>query len=350
MEEVSKLREQLEVVGDKLANTEIVIQSFTEQKPAYKIDYQYGDDEEDPDPEYAGDLVFYALDGKDYERGTLFYTHPIPNQQCEWIEKQIFENENGFGFYNEAALVEGENFKTKSEAIFAFGKYAAQLNKQSSTVAVPDVLDKTFYGNVTLASVVKMVDPSPHTAEQNDLEGWYTPTGVTLTDHPDDIAVDKFAAMMKAKMAASRAKGRSGWDDPTICSVDVLANMFMEHLPKGDLVDVANFAMILGLREGGSSALKVVCTNNISEKDIREIVVRFYKAWMVSGETNYAHFLDSWIVKNGRALLNKLNNKPEVCELCESLDCWQQAEGTKCPAHTKPYGIEPPKPFGKRVR
>lgn len=66
-----------------------------------------------------------------------FYTQPVTEQQCEWIERQIFENENGFGFYNEATLVEGENFKTKSEAIFAFGKYAAQLDQQSPAVAVP---------------------------------------------------------------------------------------------------------------------------------------------------------------------------------------------------------------------
>ena len=44
-------------------------------------------------------------------------------------------------------------------------------------------------------------------------------------------------------------------------------------------------------------------------------------------------------LKDLRALLNKLNDKPEICELCESLDSWQQAEGTKCPAHTKPESV-----------
>jgi len=37
--------------------------------------------------------------------------------------------------------------------------------------------------------------------------------------------------------------------------------------------------------------------------------------------------------------LNKLNAKPETCELCESLDPWQQAEGTRCPEHTKPESV-----------
>jgi hypothetical protein len=34
--------------------------------------------------------------------------------------------------------------------------------------------------------------------------------------HKDDIAVDRFAAAMKAKLAAARAKGRDGWDDATL--------------------------------------------------------------------------------------------------------------------------------------
>lgn len=63
--------------------------------------------------------------------------------------------------------------------------------------------------------------------------------------HPDDDAVDRFAAAMKAKMAASRSKGRGGWDDPTQCSADTLNDMLASHLAKGDPVDVGNFAMML---------------------------------------------------------------------------------------------------------
>lgn len=63
--------------------------------------------------------------------------------------------------------------------------------------------------------------------------------------HFDDLAVDLFAAKMKAKMAAARDKGRSGWDDPTQCSADVLKPMFLAHVEKGDPVDVANFCMML---------------------------------------------------------------------------------------------------------
>lgn len=72
--------------------------------------------------------------------------------------------------------------------------------------------------------------------------------------HPDDAAVDQFAIQMKAKMAASRAKGRGGWDDPAQCSADYLRTLLHEHVAKGDPVDVANFCMMLA-HYGASTTL-----------------------------------------------------------------------------------------------
>ena len=60
--------------------------------------------------------------------------------------------------------------------------------------------------------------------------------------HPDDMAVDRFAAEMKAKLAAARAKGRDGWE---ACDPATLSTMLREHVEKGDPRDVANFAMFL---------------------------------------------------------------------------------------------------------
>jgi uncharacterized coiled-coil protein SlyX len=75
--------------------------------------------------------------------------------------------------------------------------------------------------------------------------------------HPDDIAIDRFAAAMKTKMAKKRADGRGGWDDPAQCSTGRLAEMLVDHLPKGDPVDIANFAMMLFHRDGGGRALEL---------------------------------------------------------------------------------------------
>lgn len=69
--------------------------------------------------------------------------------------------------------------------------------------------------------------------------------------HPDDAAVDCFAEALKAKLACSRAKGRGGWDNAEVCSVEDLARMLIEHLDKGNagtFEDVATFAMMLHQR------------------------------------------------------------------------------------------------------
>lgn len=71
---------------------------------------------------------------------------------------------------------------------------------------------------------------------------------MTSADHTDDIAVDRFAAAMKAKLAKKRNEGRDGWDDREQCSVESLSAMLVHHVAKGDPVDVANFCMMLHQR------------------------------------------------------------------------------------------------------
>jgi len=62
-------------------------------------------------------------------------------------------------------------------------------------------------------------------------------------DHPDDIAVDQFAIAMKAKLKRSRDfNGRDGWQDMT---ADQLSIMLLDHVQKGDPLDVGNLAMML---------------------------------------------------------------------------------------------------------
>lgn len=69
--------------------------------------------------------------------------------------------------------------------------------------------------------------------------------------HPDDLAVDRFTAAMKEKLAAARAKGRAGWDDPERCSAEFLADLLVGHVSKGNagnMEDIANLAMMLHQR------------------------------------------------------------------------------------------------------
>ncbi len=72
--------------------------------------------------------------------------------------------------------------------------------------------------------------------------------------HPDDRAVDLFAARMKTKLAMAREKGRGGWDDPAQCSVAYLQQLLHEHIAKGDPVDVANFCMMLSHYDASTSS------------------------------------------------------------------------------------------------
>ena len=66
--------------------------------------------------------------------------------------------------------------------------------------------------------------------------------------HPDDAAVDAFAAAMKEKLAAARAKGRGGWDGDEPGMQQRLSDMLRAHVEKGDPRDVANFCMFLHQR------------------------------------------------------------------------------------------------------
>lgn len=69
-----------------------------------------------------------------------------------------------------------------------------------------------------------------------------------VNQHPDDEAVDRFAAAMHAKMAQARAKGKEGWDDPERCPTDRLYGLASMSLTSGEYVDLANYAMMLWAR------------------------------------------------------------------------------------------------------
>ncbi|MCY1356892.1 hypothetical protein D9M69_433580 [compost metagenome] len=100
-----------------------------------------------------------------------------------------------------------------------------------------------------------------------------------LEAHPDDAAVDRFAAAMKVKLAAARAKGREGWDDPDRCSDEFLARELVQHLRKGNLgtfEDVANFSMMLHQRGADPSVLASAAEPQVP--DMIDMISRFL-AW-----------------------------------------------------------------------
>lgn len=94
-------------------------------------------------------------------------------------------------------------------------------------------------------------DPEALRVEVDRLRAWAEQDRAALSEHYDDVAVDAFAAAMKAKLARKRDQGYGGWDDPEQCHTSYLASLLIDHLRKGDPVDIANFAMMLFHRDGG---------------------------------------------------------------------------------------------------
>lgn len=83
--------------------------------------------------------------------------------------------------------------------------------------------------------------------EAQAIAAWNRRASQAAPAHEDDLAVDRFAAVMKAKLAKKRNDGRGGWSGPE-CSEETLSRMLRDHVGKGDPVDVANFAMMLHQR------------------------------------------------------------------------------------------------------
>jgi ParB/RepB/Spo0J family partition protein len=66
----------------------------------------------------------------------------------------------------------------------------------------------------------------------------------------DEAAVDEMAVALKAKLAEARAKGRRGWHDANLCSIEDLARDLLIQVQKGDPIDIAAFATFLWKRGG----------------------------------------------------------------------------------------------------
>lgn len=68
--------------------------------------------------------------------------------------------------------------------------------------------------------------------------------GTVLSD-----AWDKFSQLVHEKLMQNHRRGYTGWDDPEWSADDVKAAM-LEHIEKGDPVDIAAFAMFWYHRKG----------------------------------------------------------------------------------------------------
>lgn len=130
----------------------------------------------------------------------------------------------------------------------------------------------------------------------------------TEPKHADDIAVDQFAAAMKAKLARKRAEGRDGWHDKSQCNAGHLSQLLRGHVDKGDPVDVGNLAMMLHQRgeaiapaendERDTAALQRLI--DTLSKTVHDMVVAEQAAWIEWQHGAGAEVAMHWI-SNGLA-------------------------------------------------
>ena len=74
-------------------------------------------------------------------------------------------------------------------------------------------------------------------------------TEVSDSKTADSLGVARFAEAMKKKLSRKRREGKRGWNRTPEsgwgCSVRELEQMLKQHLAKGDVIDVANFCMMV---------------------------------------------------------------------------------------------------------
>lgn len=70
----------------------------------------------------------------------------------------------------------------------------------------------------------------------------------------DENALQTFVGWMREKMARKREQGFGGWQNPNECKVEDLAAQLVGHVAKGDPVDIAILAMMVGIRAGAMGA------------------------------------------------------------------------------------------------
>ncbi len=86
-------------------------------------------------------------------------------------------------------------------------------------------------------------------------------TSIINSQQADEAGVERFAQAMRVKLSKKRIEGRHGWNlthgsdgSEWGCTVRDLETALQQHLKKGDVVDVANFCMMIWNRRNPKGA------------------------------------------------------------------------------------------------
>lgn len=178
-----------------------------------------------------------------YDRVVPLYTRPAASSSAAPSDSRTAEKAGGLCH------------KCNGDSI-THATFCPQYDKAKEQAAMTEyAANRSTAADAGYLSPIKLAASANSPGLWLDENGTYYATAYPTFGHPDDSAVDRFAAAMKVKMAESRAKGRSGWDNEALCPVERLQSMLCDHVAKGDPVDVGNFAMMLFNRGHRSTAV-----------------------------------------------------------------------------------------------
>lgn len=155
------------------------------------------------------------------------------------------------------------------------------------------------------------------------------PLADTPAPHSDDLAVDRFAAEMKAKLAKKRAGGRGGWDDPNQCTPDFLRRLLWDHMNKGDPVDVSNFCMMLAHHGEATTPAPEVSVGEVTENNLPREIMCWNDSASVTragtwATTRYPEYAVAYVPKSD---FDRLMSAADLgLKMAEANDLWNTAE------------------------
>ena len=92
------------------------------------------------------------------------------------------------------------------------------------------------------APKIEWIDQNKLDENKVETEEWHRSNAQLLIERDLEDRVNKFAQIMLGKLIK---KSRQGWNDWQNCHPDVFRKSLIEHIEKGDPIDVANIAFFL---------------------------------------------------------------------------------------------------------
>lgn len=189
----------------------------------------------------------------------------------EWLESIGFYADRAGVMFELAARVQGaENTADRQSCGVRYATSWLNLEGDPRNEVTPEAPEPAAYLMMTSEGSGKSEFPAgiptaavvPHEPEQPELiEATEEEKAARLRAErmaaeaaSDEAALTTFVGWMRDKLAAKRAQGAHSWRNPEACKAQDIADQLVGHVAKGDPVDIAILAMMLGIKAGAMGA------------------------------------------------------------------------------------------------